>query len=44
MQSAIQRFIVNMIVRTPGLDRGKENKVMTHLFRGGELDMTVRIP
>jgi len=28
LQSAVQRFIVNMTVRTPGLDGGKENKIM----------------
>jgi len=28
LQSAVQRFTINMTARTPGLDRGKENKVM----------------
>jgi len=33
-----------MTARAPDLDKGKENKVWTHLFRGGELDMTVEVP
>ena len=33
-----------MTVRAPDLDRGKENKVMTHLFSDGELNMTVEVP
>ena len=28
MQSAVQRFTINMTTRAPGPDRGKENKVI----------------
>jgi len=33
-----------MTVRTPGPDGGRRTKLWTRLFRGDELDMTVRVP